>query len=86
MRAVGGTGLLGNLTERLQALAARPAPLVAGGTNGPANLPFQGGILCVQPPLKRGPVQSSGGLGTVGCTGLAVENRTSSEEGTVSVP
>lgn len=27
----------------------------------PANLPFQGGTLCVQPPIKRTPVQSSGG-------------------------
>ena len=27
----------------------------------PGNLPFQGGYLCVQPPIKRTPVQSSGG-------------------------
>ena len=27
----------------------------------PNNLPFQGGFLCVQPPIKRTPVQSSGG-------------------------
>lgn len=28
---------------------------------GPLALPFQGGTLCVQPPLKRGPLQNSGG-------------------------
>ncbi|MCK6445321.1 MAG: hypothetical protein L6Q99_02925 [Planctomycetes bacterium] len=27
----------------------------------PANLPFQGGTLCVQPPIKRTPIQNSGG-------------------------
>ena len=31
------------------------------GLNGPNNLPFQGGWLCVQPPLKRTPIQNSGG-------------------------
>ena len=31
------------------------------GLQGPATLPFLGGTLCVQPPLARTPVQSSGG-------------------------
>ena len=31
------------------------------GLNGPAGTPFQGGYLCATPPLKRTPVQSSGG-------------------------
>jgi hypothetical protein len=35
---------------------------------GPGAFPFQGGLLCVQPPLTRTPVQNSGGAGP--CTGL----------------
>ncbi len=31
------------------------------GLNGRHNLPFQGGFLCVFPPIKRTPVQNSGG-------------------------
>ena len=31
------------------------------GLNGPQAVPFQGGWLCAQPPLKRTPVQGSGG-------------------------
>jgi len=34
----------------------------------PANLPFQGGTLCVDPPTRRTPAQNSGSSGT-GCTG-----------------
>ena len=37
------------------------------GTNGAASQPLQGGFLCVQPPLKRLPAQSSGGSGP--CSG-----------------
>jgi hypothetical protein len=33
------------------------------GKNGPAALPFQGGILCSQPPLVRTKLQNSGGSG-----------------------
>jgi hypothetical protein len=39
---------------------------------GPAasSSPFKGGTLCVQPPVKRTPVQSSGGtVGTGDCSG-----------------
>jgi hypothetical protein len=32
------------------------------GVNGPASTPFQGGTLCVSPPIKRTPAVSSGGL------------------------
>jgi len=35
--------------------------LVFYGTSGPASIPFQGGWLCAQPPIKRTSVQSSGG-------------------------
>lgn len=37
------------------ALAAKPG-LFFWGTSGPAALPFLGGLLCSQPPLRRGPV------------------------------
>lgn len=47
---------------------------IVAGKNGllfyglaPAATPFQGGWLCVQPPIKRTSVQNSGGTG--GCTG-----------------
>lgn len=40
------------------------------GTNGPANIPFQGGTFCVQSPLVRTPVQSSGSGGSGPCTGV----------------
>lgn len=43
--------------------------LLFGGMTGPSNIPFfGGGVLCVQPPLKRGPVMRSGGLSTT-CSG-----------------
>ena len=43
--------------------------LLFASTGGPAALPFQGGILCVQPPLKRGPLQAGGGQGPT-CQGV----------------
>jgi len=43
--------------------------LLFAGISGPANLPFSGGILCVQPPTKRGPIMSSGGSDPNGCNG-----------------
>jgi hypothetical protein len=37
------------------------------GTDGPLALPFHGGTLCVQPPLRRGILKSTrGGMGTYG--------------------
>lgn len=39
------------------------------GQNGPANLPFLGGVLCVNPPLRRTPIQNSGGGPPFTCTG-----------------
>jgi hypothetical protein len=36
------------------------------GTNGPAAIPFQGGLLCVQPPLVRVAPQVATGSGTCG--------------------
>ena len=47
---------------------AQKAGLVIAGTAGPAAIPFSGGTLCVAPPLKRGPIMSSGG--TTGCDGF----------------
>jgi hypothetical protein len=39
------------------------------GTSGPANFPFQGGTLCVQPPQVRTDTQNTGGGGTPPCGG-----------------
>jgi len=43
--------------------------LLFAGLAGPAALPFNGGTLCVQPPMKRGPIQGAGGLGVNPCKG-----------------
>ncbi|MBI5432952.1 MAG: hypothetical protein HZA52_09000 [Planctomycetes bacterium] len=43
------------------------------GTNGPAQQPFQGGELCVKPPLKRLAVQSTGGTNGLCDGSLAVD-------------
>jgi len=43
--------------------------LVFAGIAGPTSVPFNGGILCVQPPTKRGPVTPSGGVDPNGCDG-----------------
>ena len=43
--------------------------LVFVGVNGPATLPFSGGMLCVQPPTKRGPILNSAGSGALSCDG-----------------
>ena len=43
--------------------------LLFAGTTGSAALPFPGGgVLCIQPPIKRGPVMNSGGA-LPGCGG-----------------
>jgi len=39
------------------------------GLAGPAALPFLNGVLCVQPPLQRTPIQPSGGSGPSSCDG-----------------
>ena len=43
--------------------------LLFAGLSGPASLPFNGGILCVQPPTKRGPILGSGGVDPNACNG-----------------
>lgn len=53
-----------------QVLPQRPG-LLFWGISGAANLPFQGGTLCVQPPLKRNLPLLSGG--TPPCGGLYTE-------------
>jgi len=40
-----------------------------GGPTGPDNAPFNGGVLCVAPPLKRGPVLNSFGTNPLTCDG-----------------
>lgn len=48
--------------------------LMFAGTNGPANIVFSGGILCVAPPLQRGPIMLSGGSGPNTCDGSFATN------------
>ena len=45
------------------------AGLLFAGVSGPAAVPFASGTLCVQPPIKRGPPQSSGGSAVNACDG-----------------
>ncbi len=52
-----------------QVIAGRPG-LLLYGTSGPDSLPFQGGTLCAQPPLRRTPGQISAGTGP--CAGTFV--------------
>ncbi|MCC6407511.1 MAG: hypothetical protein IT453_10105 [Planctomycetes bacterium] len=50
-----------SFTLRAEQLLGAKNGLFFYGTNGPAQQPFQGGELCVKPPLKRLAVQSTGG-------------------------
>ena len=43
--------------------------LLFGGLSGATATPFLGGTLCVQPPLKRGVISSSGGTSSISCDG-----------------
>ena len=43
--------------------------LLFASTGGAAATPFSGGTLCMNPPLKRGPIVNSGGSGTSSCDG-----------------
>lgn len=43
--------------------------LLFASLSGQANLPFNGGILCSNPPTKRGPIQGSGSDDPFGCLG-----------------
>jgi len=43
--------------------------LVFAGISGPSSIPFGGGLLCVSPPNKRGPIMNSGGSGANLCDG-----------------
>jgi len=52
-----------------QALAGK-AGLLFYGINGPNAAPFQGGHLCVLPPTKRTPLQTSTATGAPPCTGV----------------
>jgi hypothetical protein len=46
--------------------------LIFHGTNGPHNLPFQGGTLCVRSPLQRSQLMNSGGS-FFGCNGVLAQ-------------
>ena len=43
------------------------------GVNGPAMIPFGGGVLCMFPPLGRAPIQMSGGSSPVSCDGAFLQ-------------
>ena len=44
--------------------------LLFGSPLGAAALPFNGGTLCVQPPIKRGPIQTCSGDNALECDGM----------------
>jgi hypothetical protein len=48
--------------------------LLIYGTNGPAALPFQGGTLCIAPPVVRSAAQHAGGSGSTPCSGSFTED------------
>ena len=64
-----GTPSLGGgaFTISAQNLVANAPGQLFYGTNGRANVPFQGGTLCVAAPRRRTPLQSAGG--SSGCSG-----------------
>jgi hypothetical protein len=55
------------------AVLSQKVGLFLHSTAGAAALPFHGGTLCVQAPLKRHPASSTGGTG-LGCTGVLSED------------
>jgi len=63
---VSGAGDYAVLASQVQELKNG---LLFAGVSGPANLAFSGGVLCVNPALKRGPVMSSAGSNPTGCAG-----------------
>jgi hypothetical protein len=57
----------GSFVVSVAQVEGQRAGLVFRGFNGPLSAPFQGGFLCVAPPLVRFPAQNSGGAaGTCG--------------------
>lgn len=52
----------GNFAVAVSQVEGQRAGLVFRGFNGPLAAPFQGGFLCVAPPLLRFPAQNSGGV------------------------
>ena len=63
-------GGLNNLRIRCSNVINQKPGLLFWGSTGSAAIPFQGGLLCVNPPTKRTPPQSSGGsTGAPDCSG-----------------
>lgn len=58
-----------NLVLAAQQVLPGEAGLLFYSLQGAAGAPFQGGFLCVQPPLTRTAVQTSGAAGAPPCTG-----------------
>ena len=63
------TAFSGFTVSASQVEAGKPGMLFYG-TSGPQALPFQGGLLCVRPPIQRTPPQSSGSAGSPPCAGI----------------
>jgi hypothetical protein len=57
----------GNFSVTASQVETAQNGLIFFGTSGALSAPFQGGVLCVNPPLFRLNVQDSGGVGT--CSG-----------------
>jgi len=62
------TASVGFEVTAIQVESERPGVLFYG-VSGPAAFPFQGGLLCVAPPIRRTPPQSSGSSGSPPCAG-----------------
>jgi hypothetical protein len=60
----------------ITALLIRPnvVGVLLYGTNGPASLPYQGGTLCMAPPVVRMSPKSAGGSGSIPCSGSFSED------------
>jgi Tol biopolymer transport system component len=77
--AIGATGIAtvagpsGCFVHAIRLREDKPIQLVYGVV-GPNAAPFHGGVLCVQPPLRRLALQLTAGSGTTPCSGTAVED------------
>jgi hypothetical protein len=68
-QAVGSLSIADGLFVTADQVINRKSGILFWG-NAPRNLPFQGGTLCVDAPLKRTPLQFSGGnVGPADCSG-----------------
>jgi len=64
MSGAGGYAVIATQVQELK------SGLLLGGVAGPAASPFAGGVMCVAPPRRRGPITTSGGDNSSECDGL----------------